>query len=71
MHEAQNSPSISAQDFMALGLDDLAYVRAMEIDGQTVFAVHAADGRQLAVLPSREVAFSTVLKNDMTPVSVH
>lgn len=71
MREAENTPTISPQDFMALGMNDLAYVRAMEIDGQTVFAVHAADGRQLTVLPSRELAFSTVIQNEMTPVSVH
>lgn len=71
MQEAEYAQTISAQDFMALGVNDLAYVRAMEVDGQTAFAVHAADGRQLTVLPSRELAFSTVLQNEMTPVSVH
>lgn len=71
MQEAQTTDEFSAQDFIALGLDDLAYVREMEVDGQTVFAVHAADGRQLTVLPSRELAVSTVLNHEMTPLSVH
>ena len=71
MHEAQTTDRFSPQDFIALGLDDLAYVRETVIDGQRVFAVHGADGRQLTVLPSRELAVSTVLNHEMTPLSVH
>ncbi len=71
MQEAQTTARISPQDLSALGLDDLAYVRKTEVDGHTVFAVHAADGRRLTLMPSRERAVSTVLEHDMTPLSVH
>lgn len=62
---------LSAQDFVAFGVDHVAYVKAVEVDGRTGFAVHAADGTPLTVLPDRDVAFAAVRQNDMEPVSVH
>jgi hypothetical protein len=54
-----------------LGLPDVAYVKPVEIDGVTGYAVYAADGNQLTVLEDRDSAFATILENDMEPVSVH
>ncbi len=71
MNNAQNTRQISPQDFIALGVTHLAYVKAVEIEGQEFFAVHAADGTQMAVLPSREVAVATLRRHDLEPVSVH
>ncbi len=62
---------ITTQDLAALGVHDIAYIKPKTIDGQQVFAVHAADGAELAVLPSRESAFAAVRQNDMEPLSVH
>ena len=71
MNNAESIRQISTQDLMSLGVSDLAYVRPIEIDGQSLFGVFAADGSQLAVLPSREVADATIRRNDLEPVSVH
>lgn len=38
---------------------------------QTYFVVCAADGRPLAVLDNRELAFAAAREHDMLPVSVH
>lgn len=62
---------ISAQDFLALGVDHVAYVKPAVIDGQALFAVYAADGTQVAVLPTRDQADIAVRRNDMEPLSVH
>lgn len=62
---------ISTQDFLALGINDVAYVKPVVIDEQPLFAVHAANGKQIAVLADREVAFVTVRHNDLEPLSVH
>ncbi|HYD64999.1 DUF1150 family protein [Azospirillum sp.] len=62
---------LSPQDFVAFGVDHVAYVKAVEVDGNAGFAVHAADGTPLTVLPNRDVAFAAVRQNDMEPVSVH
>lgn len=71
MNNSENIRQISPQGLMALGVSDLAYVKPVEIDSQPLFAIYAADGSQLAVLPSREVADATIRRNDLEPVSVH
>jgi hypothetical protein len=62
---------LSHQAFAALGLQDVAYVRAVERDGKPMVAVHAADGTQLALADSRELAMAFVRQNDLEPLSAH
>ncbi len=71
MNSAENTSQMTAQDFVALGVSDLAYIKPVEIDGQSLFAIFAADGTQIVVLPSREVAVATIRRHDLEPVSVH
>lgn len=61
----------TARDFETLGLEQLAYVKPVEVDGKRRFAVHAADGTEIAVLRGRSLAFAAVRQNDLEPVSVH
>ncbi len=57
--------------------DVLADVRVEEakglmIDpGQTLYAVHSADGERLAVMLDRETAFAAAVAHELAPVSVH
>lgn len=62
---------LSPEDFAAFGVDHLAYVKPVQVNGVPAFAVHAADGTPLTVLPDREVASAAVRQNDLEPVSVH
>jgi len=62
---------LSARELGLLGMEDLAYVRPVVQDGVEAFAVCAADGTQMAVIPNRELAFAVVRQNDMEPLSVH
>ena len=62
---------VSARDFEALGLEQLAYGKPVKVDGRTAFAVHAADGTEIAVMPDREVARAAIRQYDLEPVSVH
>lgn len=71
MHELQDIRGMTDQDLAVLGLNDVAYVKNILVDGKTVYAVHAADGAQIAVMAEREVAFAAVRQGDMEPVSVH
>ncbi len=63
--------SFSAQDFAALGMRHIAYVRQNVQDGQAFWAVHAADGTEMGRMPDREVAFAACRQNDLEPLSVH
>jgi hypothetical protein len=62
---------LSSKDFAAFGVNDIAYVKHVSIEDVQGFAIHAADGTQLAVLPERDVAFAAVRQHDMEPFSVH
>jgi hypothetical protein len=62
---------LSTQAFAALGLQDVAYVKAVERDGKPMVAVHAADGTELALAESRELAMAFIRQNDLEPLSAH
>ena len=62
---------MSAHELALLGVQDLAYIKRVVVDGTTGYAVHAADGTQIALIPDRDVAFATVRQHDLEPLSVH
>ena len=62
---------MTSREFAALGIEYVAYVKPIDVDGRAAFAVHAANGRQVAVVDTREVAMATVRQNDLEPLSVH
>ena len=63
--------NLSSQDLAALGVQDLAYIRAVLHNGEHAFAVHAADGTLVALSGSRASAETLIRQNEMEPVSVH
>jgi hypothetical protein len=71
MDRIERIKQMSAREMALLGMQDLAYIKRVIVDGATGYAVHAADGTEIAVLADREVAFATVRQHDMEPVSVH
>ncbi len=55
---------------MALGLNDLAYLKPVEIDGHPAIAIFAADGRQIAIMPDRRQAAAMAWQNGLAPVTL-
>jgi hypothetical protein len=62
---------MSSHELAIFGMQDLAYIKPVIVNGVTAFAVHAADGTQVAVLPDRDVALVTVRQHDLEPLSLH
>ncbi len=62
---------MTAQDFRALGLAQLAYVKPVTADGRTAFSVHAADGTEIMVMADHATACAAVRQHDLEPLSVH
>ncbi len=62
---------MTAQDFRALGLAQLAYVKPVTADGRIAYSVHAADGTEIAVMADRAIACAAVRQHDLEPLSVH
>lgn len=72
MNTSQNTlRQISSQDFVAFGVNDLAYIKVVDVNSSTGYAIHAADGTPLTVMQEREAAFAAVRQHELEPVSVH
>jgi hypothetical protein len=71
MNQVEKLRQITPKEFALLGMQDIAYIRRVLVEGGVGFAIHAADGTQVAVLPDRATAFATVRQHDLEPLSVH
>ncbi len=71
MTEFVRSVQFRSRDFKVLGLEQLAYVNQVTVDGETAFAVHAADGTEIAIVSDRAVAYAAIRQYELEPVSVH
>lgn len=68
---AKSMLPLSSQEMLNLGLTQVAYIRPFTEQDETAFAIHAADGNRLAVLPSRDLAEAVLRQNELQPVSLH
>jgi hypothetical protein len=62
---------ISSREFALLGMNDMAYVKRVVVNDEAGFAIHSADGTQIALIADREVALATIRQHDLEAVSVH
>jgi hypothetical protein len=70
MELQQDQWKLTDQDLVMLGIERLAYVKPVTIEGRSFYAVHAADGTEIAIIANRDVAFATVRQHDLEPVCV-
>ncbi len=68
---AASPGKLSPEGLALFGLETMAYIRPIEVNGRRVHVIHAADGTPLTVVMDREIAFITVRQNEMQPQSVH
>ncbi|MGH6959346.1 MAG: DUF1150 family protein [Dongiaceae bacterium] len=71
MNPTERFRQFSLAELQALGLQGVAYIKPVAIDGAPACAIFAADGTQLAIVPNRDIAVMTLRQNDLEPVSVH
>jgi len=71
MNPQERYQELSQQDFLLLGINDVAYVKKEEREGKQVFVIHSADGNAITALADHDIAFAAVRQNDMEPLSVH
>jgi len=62
---------LSAEDFAALGVQQVAYVKPVDREGATLFEVHAADGTAVALMESFDVALAAVRQHGLDAQRVH
>ena len=71
MNQQVTFSELSQQDFLILGINDIAYVKKESQDGKEVFVIHSADGNAITSLADHAVAFAAVRQNGLEPLSVH
>jgi hypothetical protein len=71
MNQQVTIRELSPQDFLMLGINDVAYVKKERQDAREVFVIHSADGSSITAMDRRDVAFAAVRQNGMEPLSVH
>ena len=63
--------NLSQSDWLAFGLNDVAYLRPLVLEGKPVFAIHAADGSQLALAATRDIGLDALAQHDLEHVPLH
>ena len=71
MQTMEEMRQMTANDLAMLGRQDIASVKPVMVDGNAGYAIHAADGTQMALIGDRDIAFAVVRQNELEPVSVH
>jgi hypothetical protein len=70
MNIAEKLRYITPQDFALIGMQQLAYIRPTVVNGVSVYSIHAADGTQIGIAPTADVAFAAIKQHELEPVCV-
>ncbi len=58
-------------DLASWGIEDVAYVKPVFLEGEDAYGIFAADGTELAQVENRDEAIITIRQNDLEAMSVH
>jgi hypothetical protein len=70
MNEQTGHRMITSHDLAQIGAPNLVYVKRRQLEEQQLFAVHAADGTELLLADSRDIAFAAARQQGLAPVDV-
>ena len=62
---------ISTEQLAQLGMQQIAYVKPVVVNGAAAFAIHAADGTPMAIAGGLDVAVAAIMQHEMVPAQVH
>ncbi len=68
---ASSRPVPTEQELFALGLEETAYIKPVQNGDGMVWVIFGANGTQIGLAPSRDLAFAAVKQHDLEPFSVH
>jgi hypothetical protein len=61
---------ITTAQLAQLGVSQLAYIKHINVGGETAVAIHGADGTPMGVAPNQELAWEAILEHEMVPTLV-
>ncbi len=70
-NELERLKHISPKEFAYWGMQDIAYIQRVTVNEQPGYAIHAADGTPMGMMPSLDVAQAALRQHDLEPLSVH
>ncbi|WP_426957906.1 DUF1150 family protein [Muricoccus radiodurans] len=62
---------LSPVDWARFGLEQLAYIRPVNVNGTAAVAIHAADGTPIGAAPNEALAIAAILQHELAPALVH
>jgi hypothetical protein len=71
MTELERIRALTPEDLLMLGIKNIAYMKDVEVDGETAVALFAANGQQIAVMQDRQTAVAAAWQNGLAPMTVH
>ncbi len=63
--------TFGADELAAWGLNEIAYVKPILVDGDSAYGIYSADGLQLGVAADADAAEAAARHNDLYPLRVH
>jgi hypothetical protein len=66
-----NVRHITPAQLRRLGVARLVYLRQGTVDGETAYAIHAADGSQVAIVEDIDVAVELVAEHGLMFATIH
>lgn len=71
----EQNHTLTTEELLTVGMNQVAYIKEIdstkEEKGSVGFSVHAADGTQLSVMDSYDMALAAVKMSDLFPVTLH
>lgn len=61
---------LSPRDFLSFGVQQIAYIRPVMVNGALAYSINAADGTQLAIHNDRNEAVALTRQNELQPLTL-
>jgi len=62
---------MSSADWARFGVQQIAYIRPVLVNGVEAIAIHAADGTPIGAAPNAKLAFAAIVQHEMAPAQLH
>ncbi|MBL6455844.1 hypothetical protein JMJ55_10965 [Belnapia sp. T6] len=62
---------LSVQDWARFGVQEIAYIRPVVVNGVPAVSIHAADGTPIGAAPNTELAVAALEEHELAAVLVH
>lgn len=62
---------LSSQDWARFGVQEIAYIRPVVVNGVPAMSIHAADGTPIGAAPNAELAIAAIEQHELAAVRVH